>query len=526
LTNGQTLTNQSTASFEWSFFHIDMQYVGNGLVIEVNQTTSGDVDVYVQVGGLPTRQNYLARDMGTGANTKITIQSIPSSGTYYIGVYGFLGCEYNIRATRIGTCPNQCSGHGQCLAGDCQCSDGWSGTDCSRQLSDLTLGQVVSGQTVADNEWKSYRVQVPAATPNQARFLAFRMAQTTSTGDCDLYVRFSKEPTLFQWDYSNVTIRDISDIHVEEPQAGYWFAGVHGFRACSYSIVARVITTASCINQCSGRGMCSNGVCACNTGFTGTYCEEMVAPMVGTRPYSGYVEDNMWNYYSYSSNTATNLNISVTQRTSANADCDLYVKQGSKPTRLVYDFQDISMASSFSLTIPSPGQATWWLGVYGWTTCNYTISATEASQCPNSCSGHGTCDSQGHCLCASGWAGVDCSSSATALQANTVATSSVGYNRWKYFTFNVQDAVAMHIQVKEKSFSGFLWMFVNKGTPDLRNYEWADTATAENIHRVTASHSDGTVMNGIYTIGVYGNPYMPDDNQVDSFDIVAWAPKF
>lgn len=28
-----------------------------------------------------------------------------------------------------------------------------------------------------------------------------------------------------------------------------------------------------CVNNCSGSGKCEDGVCSCNSGFTGTYCE-------------------------------------------------------------------------------------------------------------------------------------------------------------------------------------------------------------------------------------------------------------
>lgn len=38
------------------------------------------------------------------------------------------------------------------------------------------------------------------------------------------------------------------------------------------------------------------------------------------------------------------------------------------------------MDSQVSLVIPDPGRATWYIGVYGWSTCEYTLAAFESSR--------------------------------------------------------------------------------------------------------------------------------------------------
>lgn len=73
------------------------------------------------------------------------------------------------------------------------------------------------------------------------------------------------------------------------------------------------------------------------------------------------------------------------------------------------DYYDASFLQTFSLVIPDPGQATWYIGVFGWTSCTYTISVQLSNACPNHCSNHGTCNAEGVCVCEGGFTGVDCS---------------------------------------------------------------------------------------------------------------------
>lgn len=117
-------------------------------------------------------------------------------GTYYLGVYGFSTCSYIVKAvltgfssflshktnSYIGSCPNDCSGHGSCLNGVCVCSGAWAGSDCSVPVTDLVSGTPVSG-SVQDFQMTSYRVQV-----QDNNFLYVKLQQT-SDGDCDLYIR-------------------------------------------------------------------------------------------------------------------------------------------------------------------------------------------------------------------------------------------------------------------------------------------------------------------------------------------------
>ncbi len=112
-------------------------------------------------------------------------------------------------------------------------------------------------------------------------------------------------------------------------------------------------------------------------------------PLTPDQVVSGYVEFNSWNYYNYNSNSDGNLVIYV-NHTDSGGDCDLYVRAGQTPTRfnygefitkpfiyIVVDYQDLSTATFFTLSINDPGSEQWYIGVYGWTTCDYDIWVDE-----------------------------------------------------------------------------------------------------------------------------------------------------
>jgi len=124
LTSGQEVRGNVT-TFQWSYYSISVSYVGSALNIFMNQTSSsGDCDIYVQVNTLPTRSVYYARDISTAKNTKLAVSNIQTTGTWYIGAYGFSACSYILKAQLTGSCPNDCSNNGICTSGVCTCNAG------------------------------------------------------------------------------------------------------------------------------------------------------------------------------------------------------------------------------------------------------------------------------------------------------------------------------------------------------------------------------------------------------------------
>jgi len=209
----------------------------------------------------------------------------------------------------------------------------------------------------------------------------------------------------------------------------------------------------------------------------------MIAPLQDEQPVSGYVEYNSWNYFNYVTNTEANLVIRVSQ--SDAGDCDLYVRANANPTRFEFDYQDIGVTTDFNLTINDPGHTTWHIGVYGWSSCSFSITVDESNACPLGCSGNGQCLANGACLCNAGWSGEACDSSSTTLQNGAILTGqSVAYNQWAYYSISVSNTSALHIQIKETSTTGLLWLYVSDSYPTLREYYFADTSTVLPYHRI------------------------------------------
>lgn len=88
--------------------------------------------------------------------------------------------------------------------------------------------------------------------------------------------------------------------------------------------------------------------------------------------YDGFVDNGKWNYWTFHYFTSSPLRVTVTQ--TGSGDCDLYIRQNNDPTRIQYQYSDISLDSEYSIVVQEPGDETWHIGVYGWITCSYDIS--------------------------------------------------------------------------------------------------------------------------------------------------------
>jgi len=345
----------------------------------------------------------------------------------------------------------------------------------------------------------------------------------TSDGDCDSYLKLNTIPTLTNWDYANVTYRNVSTIHVVDPTPGYWYFGVFGYKDCTYTV--SLDAGAECPNDCSHRGPCNGGnTCNCNPGYSGDYCQTRNAPLTNGAVDSGYVRYNSWNYYTYPTNSEDNLIVTLMETNEYEAsDCDLYIKAGQNPTRFLYDYQEIGNNQNTSLSVNDPGQATWYIGVFGWSECSYSITAYESASCSDtSCSGHGACLEAGVCSCGDGWTGDDCQFALTEISNGQTITDTVRFNNWNYYNIAINSS-ALYVVLQEQASVGDIWLYVSNSFPTIRQYLYSDVQTNTNTHVISFQNNGQQAIS--FQIGVYGNPYVLP-GQAIPYHLTAWSPNF
>lgn len=243
-----------------------------------------DCDIYVRRAALPTHTRYDWRDISLGSNAHHEFDQ-PLPGDWYIGVFGFTRCDFVLKATLLGQCIAGCNGQGDCINGACFCHSGFSGESCQNQEETVEVNTDRQA-AVAARQWATFRVRLPQPAPLM-RVLVTELVSDRQH-DVDVYVRYDKAPTMFEWDYANATLHDATVVAITDARAGLWYIGVYGFQCptgelCRFSLRVETPTRAICPNQCSNRGTCTpDAVCRCGDGFNGNYCENKIDPLAIT----------------------------------------------------------------------------------------------------------------------------------------------------------------------------------------------------------------------------------------------------
>jgi endonuclease/exonuclease/phosphatase family metal-dependent hydrolase len=178
---------------------------------------------------------------------------------------------------------------------------------------------------------------------------------------------------------------------------------------------------------------------------------------------------------------ATQLQITMT----GSGDADLYVKKGAQPTSSSYDQRPYLNGSAETVTISNPSSGRYYIGVNGYTSANYALTATVSQgSTPTPTPAATPTPATG--------------GSTSALTSGVTKNDSVGTGQWDQFYIDVP-AGATQLQI-EMTGSGDADLYVKKGAqPTSSSYDQRPYLNGS-AETVTISNPSS----GRYYIGVNG----------------------
>jgi hypothetical protein len=301
LTNGVPVTGLSGSAGAGQYFKIDVPAGQDSLQISTSGGT-GDVDLYVKRGSLPTTTSYDYRPYKVGNNETVEVDN-PASGTWYIMLRGYTNYSgVTLEATY----------------------------SAALSVKALTNGVPATGISGAASMELYYSIDVPAGQSK------LEIAMSGGTGDADLYVKKSSLPTATSYDYRPFLFGNNETVNVENPQAATWYIMIRG-----YSTFSGVTLLASYGGGGSG-AVLENGVPVTNlSGSTGSERQFRFDLPSGQK----------------------NLQI---QMSGGTGDADLYVRLKSLPTTTEYDYRPFQAGNNETVAVDTPAAGTWFVMVRGY----------------------------------------------------------------------------------------------------------------------------------------------------------------
>jgi hypothetical protein len=296
LTNSIPVTSLGAPEGTELYFSIDVPAGQTKLEISTSGGT-GDADLYVKRGALPTTSSYDYRPFQFGNNETVAVNN-PAADTWYIMIRA-----YNAFA-------------GVTLLAS---YSGGIGTA-------LENGVPVENLSGAAGSERIYRIDVPAGQIN------LEIKMSGGTGDADLFVKFGARPTISDYDYRPFLAGNDETVTVNNPTAGTWYIMIRGYS--DYSGVTLKATYSDVF----------------------TLLDEV--PVLNI---SGGLNSEKFYKIEVPSGQSTLLfNIS-----GGTGNADLYVRRGAKPTTATWDYRAIQWGNTESINISSPQGGTWYVMLRG-----------------------------------------------------------------------------------------------------------------------------------------------------------------
>jgi hypothetical protein len=342
------ITTNDIHSHEWVYYSYNLQD-NNTLFITLNQTSNEyDCDLYVRLGSQPLLTQFDFRD---NSNDQLSYLKISNAvyGIYYIGVYGYEVAtptstnSYSLLLHAYSECPNNCSGHthGKCLqTTTCECEENYAGESCESMITSYILdGNNVSGY-VSGNMWNYYHINTYTI-----RNINVIVYQNDTNDDCDLYIRRALPPTLFDFDYRDVSSH-LSEITIQNPGLATWYVGVYGYTQCTYELSATI--THHCPNDCidESHGVCLKGHCVCHDDWVGDDCGLLSTLLLNGVVNSSSLMSGKWQYYHFETTPNTTITITMKEQNNVKGLLFLYASPVELPSLITSEYYDTQTTTS------------------------------------------------------------------------------------------------------------------------------------------------------------------------------------
>jgi len=162
---------------------------------------SGDADLYVRAGAVPTTSSYDCRPYLSG-NEETCDVGTPQTGTYYIQVRAYQSFS---DVSLLATYDSASGGASQAL----------------------NNGETLTGLSGADGSETRYHLDVPGDAENLV------VAISGGSGDADLYLKYGTSPTTSSYDCRPYEAGNDETCSVATPQTGTYHLMVRGYNAFS-----------------------------------------------------------------------------------------------------------------------------------------------------------------------------------------------------------------------------------------------------------------------------------------------------
>lgn len=159
---------------------------------------SGDADLYVKFGSEATTNNWDCRPYRSGNSETCTISNV-QAGTYHVMLRAY---------------------------------SAFSGVSLTGSYTEAPVGGVGGSASITDvsgarRAWNHYTVDIPAGMGS------LTVAMSGGTGDADLYVRQSGQPTTSSYDCRPYKNGNSETCNFNNPTAGTWYISIYGYSAYS-----------------------------------------------------------------------------------------------------------------------------------------------------------------------------------------------------------------------------------------------------------------------------------------------------